>query len=60
MTNAEAFAKAKAALDKADDQQSVDFQMGENGKGWGNMESHEIYDFILWYLRREFQQGAGK
>ena len=55
MTNVEAFRKAKAALDAADEAQGRDYV--EHGEGWGSMASGDIYDHILGYLEHAFRQG---
>ncbi len=56
MTNAEAYKRAKAALDKADEAQGKAHV--EHGEGWGAMDSAEIYSHILSFLAAEFRQAV--
>ena len=57
MTNAQAFARAIAALDKANDEQGREYI--NDGEGWGGMSSHEIYDHIRSHLANAFKQKDG-
>lgn len=55
MNRAEAFRRAKEALDTADEAQSR--ACVESGDGWGAMASSEIYTHVLGYLEHAFNQG---